>query len=179
MPADHRPDAPLDDPVTRARERLDAAGVEYQLVEHAPANTAADEADAAGSARTETAKTLVLLDHDSIRLAVIPATKRLDVARARRALGASRHLRLATEQEAGQRFAGFAVGAVPPFAAEAVPEVIDTRLLYHERVLCFAGDHRHSVLLDPRDLVRLAEPRVADICEHTTGEHRFADVPHP
>jgi prolyl-tRNA editing enzyme YbaK/EbsC (Cys-tRNA(Pro) deacylase) len=46
-------------------------------------------------------------------------------------------------------------------------------------VLCFAGDHRHSVRLDPRDLVRMTEPRVADICEHIPGEHRFADVPHP
>jgi prolyl-tRNA editing enzyme YbaK/EbsC (Cys-tRNA(Pro) deacylase) len=56
--------------------------------------------------------------------------------------------------------------------------VIDIRLLYHGTVLCAAGDHRHSLLIDPRDLFRLAEPRVADICEHDVGEHRFSDVPH-
>jgi Ala-tRNA(Pro) deacylase len=168
----------LGDPVAQARERLDAAGVAYQLVEHALAYTAADEADAAGSQPSETAKTLVLLDGDRTRLAVVPATRRLDLARARRALGATRHLRLATEEESQRLFPAFALGAVPPFAGEAVPEVIDTRLLYHDRVLCFAGDHEHSVLVDPRDLVRLAEPRVADICEHNAGERRFADVPH-
>jgi hypothetical protein len=33
------------------------------------------------------------------------------------------------------------------------------------------------VLLDPRELCRLAEPRVADICVRVVGEHRFAEVP--
>jgi prolyl-tRNA editing enzyme YbaK/EbsC (Cys-tRNA(Pro) deacylase) len=167
----------LDDPVTRARERLDAAGVEYQLVEHARAETAADEADAAGNPPAETAKTLVLLDHDQVRVAVIPASRRLDLDRVRRTLGASRHLRLATEAEAAGRFPAYEVGALPPFAAEAAPEVIDARLLYREAVLCPAGDHRHSVMIDPRDLFRITEARVADICEHDPAEHRFAEVP--
>ena len=108
---------------------------------------------------------------------MIPASRRLDVARVRGTLGAGRHLRLATEEEAAERFPQFEVGAVPPFVADTIPEVIDTRLLYHDAVLSSAGDHRHSVLLDPRDLVRLAEPRVADICARDPGEHRFADVP--
>jgi prolyl-tRNA editing enzyme YbaK/EbsC (Cys-tRNA(Pro) deacylase) len=60
-----------------------------------------------------------------------------------------------------------------------VPEVVDVRLLYRERIVCAAGDHRHSVRLDPRGLLRLIEPRVADICEHTQGEHRFSDLPRP
>ena len=167
----------VETPFARAQARLDAAGVSYEIVEHQPAFTAADEADAAGRAPRETAKTLVLLDHDSVRLAVIPASRRLDVDRVRGALGAGRHLRLATEEEAAERFPQFEVGAVPLFAAEAVTEVIDTRLLYHDTVLCPAGDHRHSVLLDPRDLFRLAEPRVADICARAPGDHRFADVP--
>jgi len=165
------------DPVARARARLDAAGVQYQLVEHDPAYTAADEAAAAGRDLPETAKTLVLVDRDQFELAVIPASRRLDLARARRVLGASRHLRLATEEETAERFGQFEVGALPPFAADAVPEVIDTRLLYHDTVLCAAGDHRHSVVLDPRELFRLAEPRVADICEHDASDHRFSDVP--
>lgn len=167
----------VENPVARARARLEAAGVHYEILEHAPVFTASDEADAAGREPGETAKTLVLIDQGRVRLAVIPASRRLDVDQARRALGAGPHLRLATEEEAAERFPGFEVGAVPPFAAEAIPEVIDTRLLYHDTVLCSAGDHRRSVLLDPRDLFRLAEPRVADICTQAPGEHRFADLP--
>jgi Ala-tRNA(Pro) deacylase len=164
-------------PVGRALARLDAAGVRYRMVEHALAYSAADEAGAAGREPQETAKTLVLVDRDRVRLAVIPASRRLDLERARRVLDAGRHLRLATEDEAARHFPDFEVGAVPPFAGETMPEVIDTRLLYQEEVLCSAGDHRHSLLLDPRDLFRLAEPRVADICMHAPEEHRFADVP--
>ena len=147
------------------------------MVEHAATYTAADEAEAAARRLPETAKTLVLVDADTFRIAVIPASRRLDIDRARRALHGTRHLRLATEDEIARRFPAYEVGALPPFGAETVPEVIDIRLLYHDRVLCAGGDHRHSVLLDPRDLLRLAEPRVADLCEHAAGEHRFADVP--
>ena len=102
----------------------------------------------------------------------------LERVRARQALRADRHLRLATEEEAAEAFPDYEVGALPPFAAGHVPEIVDTRLLYVDRILCAAGDHRHGVLLAPRDLVRMAEPRVADICEHAPGEHRFADLPH-
>ena len=165
-------------PLARARTYLDDAGVRYELIEHAVTYTAADEARAANRNERCTAKTLILLDRDRVRVAVIPANRRLDLDRARRTLRAGRHLRLAGEDEVAARFPGYDVGAVPPFAAEAHPEVVDVRLLYRDRVLCAAGDHRHSVLIDPRDLLRLAEPRVADICEPTAGEHRFADVPH-
>lgn len=171
-------DVTAQDPVARAQARLDAAGVEYELVEHQAVYTAADEAAAAGRDLPETAKTLVLIDHDRVRLAVVPASRRLDVERARRALAASRHLRLATEEETAAHFPQFEVGALPPFAVEAVPEVIDIRLLYHGAVLCSAGDHRHSVLLDPRELFRLTEPRVADVCERDPVSHRFSEVPH-
>jgi Ala-tRNA(Pro) deacylase len=173
-------DSAIDSPSARLSRLLDGAGVEHEIVEHPAAFTALEEADAAGAASANAAKTLVLHDRDGYRLAVIPAGKRLDLARARSALRATRHLRLATEDEIEVAFPGFEVGALPP-ADELlpVPEVLDIRLLYRDRILCAAGDHRHSVWLDPRGLVRIAEPRVADICEHADGEHRFADLPRP
>jgi Ala-tRNA(Pro) deacylase len=167
-------------PSARLAQLLDEAGVEHELVEHPAAFTAVDEAAVAGVEPTRVAKTLVLHDRDGYRLAVIPAGKRLDLARARDALRATRHLRLATEEEIQVAFPGFEVGAVPPLGDSLpVPEVVDIRLLYRERVLCAAGDHRHGVLLDPRELLRVAEPRVADVCERAVGEHRFADLPRP
>ena len=158
---------------------LEAAGVDYEVVEHDPTYRAEDEARAGGFAASDTVKTLVLVDRDALYLAAVPANRRLDVDRARRALRASRHLRLATEEEISAAFSPFEVGALPPFASERVPELIDVHLLYRERVLCAGGDHRHGLVMDPRDLVRLAEPRVADICEHDPGEHRFATLPSP
>jgi prolyl-tRNA editing enzyme YbaK/EbsC (Cys-tRNA(Pro) deacylase) len=38
----------------------------------------------------------------------------------------------------------------------------------HDRILCSGGDHRHSVLLDPRDLAEATQANVVDICEEET-----------
>jgi Ala-tRNA(Pro) deacylase len=103
-------------------------------------------------------------DEGGVRLAVIPASERLDMHKLKEELG-SRGLRLLTEQEMAEEFDEFEVGAVPPFGPmfQAL-ELVDQRLLDHDRILCSGGDHEHGVLLDPHDLVRAAQARVADIC---------------
>jgi prolyl-tRNA editing enzyme YbaK/EbsC (Cys-tRNA(Pro) deacylase) len=58
-----------------------------------------------------------------------------------------------------------------------MPEIIDVHLLYHERIVCAGGDHRHALRLDPRDLLRVCEPRVASLCEPPDGQSRFRDLP--
>jgi prolyl-tRNA editing enzyme YbaK/EbsC (Cys-tRNA(Pro) deacylase) len=109
---------------------------------------------------------MVLREGEEYRLAVIPASERLDLHKLRGLLEASSHLRLATEEEMADDFAPFEVGAVPPLGPMLpAAEVLDRRLLGHERILCTGGDHRHSVLVDPNELARITEARVADICE--------------
>jgi len=155
---------------------LDDRGVSYEVVAHDPTFTAHDEAEAARVDLPAMAKTIVLRDEDRYVLAAIPGSRTLDMERCRAALGASAPTRLASEDEIAQAFGQFEVGAVPPLGAD-VPEVVDIRLLYRDRIGCAAGDHQHSVLIDPRELVRLTEPRVADICEHDPHGSCFHDVP--
>jgi Ala-tRNA(Pro) deacylase len=146
-------------------EFLEREGVPYEVVEHEPTQTAAAEARAAGVPAADVAKTVVLRDQEGLRLAVIPASERLDLHKAKEALR-SRGLRLVTEQEMAEEFDAVEVGAVPPFGSMFnALELLDERLLEHDRVLCSGGDHEHAVLVDPRDVVRAAEARVADICE--------------
>ena len=124
-------------------------------------------------------ETLALHDHGGYRMAVIPASHRLDLHRTRTLLGATSHLRLATEAELARDFPMFEVGAMPPLGAMMpMPEIVDVHLLYHERILCAGGDHKHSILIDPRDLLRVSEPRVASLCETPDGHSRFRDLPH-
>ena len=157
---------------------LDAEGVSHEVVEHRATFSAAAEARASGAEPREAAKTLALRDHDQYRMAVIPATHRLDLARVRELLGCSSHLRLATEAELEQDFPMFDVGAMPPLGPMMpMPEIIDVHLLYHERIVCAGGDHKHSLRMDPRDLLRVCEPRVAAICESSDGRSRFRDLP--
>ncbi len=161
---------------------LTEAGIAHEVVEHEPTYSSADEAQAVHDDPRHEAKTLALHDRDGWRIAVLPANHRLDLDRARRLLGATSRLRLATEQEMAEAFPGFDVGALPPVGPMLpLPEVVDVRLLYRDHVICAGGDHSHAIRIDPRDLVRLAEPRVGDICEHDEVQHRkgFADLPKP
>jgi Ala-tRNA(Pro) deacylase len=144
---------------------LEREGVAYEVVEHERTESAAAEARAAGVPPSDVAKTVVLRDQEGVRLAVIPASERLDMHKLKEELE-SKGLRLVTEQEMAEEFEDFEVGAVPPFGPmfQAL-ELVDERLLGHDRILCSGGDHEHGVLVDPRDLVKAGQARVVDICE--------------
>jgi Ala-tRNA(Pro) deacylase len=141
-------------------------GIDYEVVEHEATHSATEEATAAGVPPDHAAKTIVLRDGSDYRLAVIPASERLDLHKVRELLKAGSSLRLATEGEMDADFPAFELGALPPLGP-LVPsaEIIDRRLLDHERILCHGGDQRHGLLLDPQDLVEIVQPRVADVCE--------------
>ncbi|HUH80382.1 MAG TPA: YbaK/EbsC family protein [Solirubrobacteraceae bacterium] len=145
---------------------LRGAGIDFELVEHEPTMTAVAEARTAHLPPEQVAKTIVLHDGSAYVIAAISAADRLDLHKLRELLGASRQLRLASEAEIARDFPSLEVGAVPPFGP-MVPaaEVIDLTLAAQRRILCPAGDHRHSVLLDPHEAVRITAAKVADICE--------------
>jgi Ala-tRNA(Pro) deacylase len=159
---------------------LEEAGVEHEVLEHEPTYSTLEEADAVHADPRHSAKTLALHDRGGWRMAVLPANHRLDIERARRLLAGTSHIRLGTEEEMAAAFPAYDVGALPPVGPLLpVLEVIDIRLLYCDRVVCPGGDHRHAIRLDPRDLIRLSEPRVGDLCEHDRLPHRkgFVDLP--
>jgi len=146
-------------------EYLDGQGVRYELLEHEPAMTATAEARATHRPQDRVAKTVVLQEQSGYVLAIVPASERLDLHKLRELLGAGTSLRLATEHEMQRDFPMIEVGATPP-VGPALPraEVLDRRLFEEDRIVCPAGDHRHSLVLDPRDVVRLADAKVADVC---------------
>lgn len=144
---------------------LEGEGVACKLVEHEPTMSATAEAKVANLSPDQVAKTVVLHDGAAYVVAAIPASDRLDLHKLRGLLGATRHLRLATEDEIARDFPSFETGAVPPFGPiMPAAEVIDSALVMQQRILCAAGDHRHSVLVDPHEVVRITAAKVADIC---------------
>ena len=144
---------------------LAAHHVRHEIIEHEGTWSARAEAHAVRRSPRQVAKTVVLHDGKAYLLAVIPASERLDLAKVRYVLGASRHLRLATEAEMASDFPTIEVGATPPIGPMLpVLELVDRRLLDSESVVCAGGDHRHSLVLDPRDIVRLGDATVADVC---------------
>ena len=145
---------------------LEGAQVPFGRVAHEAAMSAAAEAHAAGMLPEQVAKTIVLHDGNAYVIAAITAADRLDMRKLRDLLGSGRRLRFASEEEIERDFPSIEVGAVPPFGP-MVPaaEVIDSALAAQSQILCPAGDHRHSVLVDPADVVRITAAKVADICE--------------
>lgn len=144
---------------------LDRKGWRYELIEHEPTVRAVDEASASGVPPEREAKTILLTGASGRLLATIPGSERLDVRKARELQG-DPHLRLATEDEMAARFPLFDVGALPPIGPlMSAPQIIDRRLTDHSRIVASAGDHSHSLLLIPAELVRRTASRVADICE--------------
>ena len=147
-------------------EYLEGEGVGYEVVEHEPTMSAAAEAEATHRPQQKVAKTVVVRDRGGYVLAIVPASERLDVGKLRDLMEASKSMRLATEEEMARDFPTIEVGATPP-VGPMLPhaEVVDRRLLEEDRILCSGGDHRHSIVLDPRDIVKMTDAKVADVCE--------------
>lgn len=139
-------------------------GVSFDVIEHAHSESSVAEARAAHLPAEQTAKTVVLHTADGYRFAVIPASDRLDVHKVAAELGVSRHaLRFASEAEILAHFPAYDVGSIPPIGPDTPAELIDLRLLDYGHVLCPAGDHEHSLLVDPVDVVRVTGARAVDL----------------
>jgi Ala-tRNA(Pro) deacylase len=145
---------------------LKGIGVSYELIEHEPAWNAGAEGRLAGQPLEKVAKTIVLHDGRAYVIAALAAADRLDLRKLCELLGAGQGLRFAEEDEIARDFPTLEVGAVPPFGP-MVPaaEVIDSALAAQTPILCPAGDHRHSVLVETDAIIRATAARVADIRE--------------
>lgn len=158
-------EASTSDGLARTLEFLEGADVGHTVIGHSPTFSACESARVAYQPCEMFAKSVLLWTGAGHALAVLPAAQRLDLAKARAALGGRRGLRLATEGEMAAAFPGFAVGALPPLGRLlGVPGVVDPRLLTYNHVLCAGGDHSHSLWVDPIDLARLNDERVVDVC---------------
>jgi Ala-tRNA(Pro) deacylase len=149
-------------PAERLRRFLEENGVAFELIEHKAAFTALAEAREAGLEADDVAKGVLLHTEDGYALAVIPASARLDLDKARAVIGSE--VEPATEAELAVLFPDHELGAIPLLGRGAPKsEFIDEQLLGHDWILCNGGDHRHSVLISPADLAELTSAGVADL----------------
>jgi Ala-tRNA(Pro) deacylase len=102
-------------------------------------------------------KAVVLEDeNDQFLMAVLPASRKVDLGELRRCFG--RMLRLADKAELRERFGDCELGAVPPIGSAYGMETIwDDSLMSRPDVYFEAGDHETSVHVKTRDFVGLLE----------------------
>ena len=153
-------------PHVELKRLLEEAGVDYEVLPHAQTMTAADEAEALGLPPHQVAKTLIVGEPDGNLRAVLPASERIDLRKLGELHGERRkELRLLTEEELGQQYPEFELGAVPPVGgAHRDRVVVDRRVAEAGPVVLEAGSHTESIRLDGQDLVRVTQAEVADIC---------------
>ncbi len=105
-------------------------------------------------------KTLVASVDARLVVGVVPVAAELDLKRLADAAG-GRKATMA-EPAAAERATGYVVGGISPLGQRRrLPTIVDASALEHERVLVSAGRRGLEIELDPRDLVRLTEARVA------------------
>ena len=150
--------------MTDVTSALDKAGVEYEVLEHAHTERAADEAEALGVAPEEVAKTLVLATPGGNVRAVLPASERVDFGKVAELVGTGKKkVHLLAEDDLKRDYPDFDLGTVPPFGGQKDDVIVDARLAERDSLVLEAGSHERSVRLKSADLVRLSGAQIADI----------------
>jgi Ala-tRNA(Pro) deacylase len=150
-------------PATRLKRFLDDHGVRYVSIPHYPTYTAQETAASAHLRGREVAKTVMVTLDGTMAMVVLPATRRLDLARLEAAAGA-RQATLATEREFKDMFPDCDVGAMPPFGnLYGLRVFVDQSLAEDEHIAFNAGTHDELIQIDYRDFERLVEPTVASL----------------
>lgn len=147
---------------TRAAQALDLLGIPYDLLEfEAEQFTAREAADRLGLPLEQVFKTLVVRTGDGqVLLACVPAAEELNLRALARLVGAKRIEMVAAADL--MRLVGYIKGAVSPLGSRRPrPVYLDAAALRYSRISVSAGVRGLQLWIDPRDLVRVTDARVA------------------
>jgi Ala-tRNA(Pro) deacylase len=150
-------------PATKHRRFLDENHVRYVSIQHSPAYTAQETAASAHIPGRELAKTVMVKIDGDMAMAVLSATKRLDLESLKQAAGAQA-VALAREEEFKSMFPDCEVGAMPPFGNLYGLKVYADQALNEDEQIAFnAGSHAELILMAYEEFERLVEPVVASL----------------
>lgn len=145
-------------PAQKVKMLLDDRDIKYISINHSPAYTARETAASTLVPRREFAKTIIVdLDGEKV-MAVVSASRQIDIP-ALVHLSGARTGRLATEEEFKVSFADCEVGAMPPFGTLYDMRVFMDKMVSEVDDVCFnAGTHAQIIRMDCDDYLRLEKP---------------------
>ena len=151
----------------RLKELLDARGVVYEHRVHPTVYTAAETAESINIPGNEMAKTVIVYADGLLRMAVIPANRRVDL-RHLKFITRSENIRIASEREFRYEFPGCEVGAMPPFGTIfGLSVYCDVQLEQYEFIEFNAGTHQDTIRMAFHDFRRLENPTMTDLVDHS------------
>jgi Ala-tRNA(Pro) deacylase len=137
-------------------------GIPHEVSHHDDTFTAQEMAAAEHTSGHQVAKPVFLIADGTLRMAVVPASHRLDLAKAALAFG-TEDVRLADEHEFDPVFHDCDRGAEPPVGTlYGVATVVDERL-DHGIVVFDAGSHDTAISMSLGDYLTLVDGSVADL----------------
>ena len=152
--------------MTLVTDHLEHLGVNFEVLPHAPTETALEQAMALRLDPSTVLKAVVLVSVTGPALAIVDASSRVDLDVVREALD-DPTVAVASETEIERAFPEFEPGAMPALPSLLhVPVVIDQAALAHPRVTIAAGIQRESVRLRPDDLLHGGAVTTAPISRH-------------
>ena len=150
-------------PLRKLREFLDSHGVRYFVVSHSPAYTAQEIAASAHVPGKELAKTVIVTLDGKMAMAVLPASRQLDLELLGKLTGAN-EVELAGESEFSGLFSECEIGAMPPFGNLYGMAVYVSEELEDDDEIAFnAGAHTELLRLSYESYKRLVQPKVAKL----------------
>ena len=156
-------------PVQKLRHFLDENLVKYIVITHSKAYTSQGIAACAHISGNELAKTVMLQKDGELCMAVLPASKHVNLA-AFAKLTNSVEVSLASERDFKDRFPDCEVGAMPPFGnLYGLRVYVDASLTRDKEIAFNAGSHLELVQLAYIDFARLVEPTIVDFAARSTS----------
>lgn len=140
------------------RELLDASGVSYRELHHAPTRTSEASAAARGESMEIGGKALIVKVDDTFSLFVLSAVLELSSRAIRKAMGA-RRTRFASRDELHE-MTGLVPGCIPPFGRPILPFdlYVDPSIVANDRIAFNAGSLTDSIILSREDWQRVSVP---------------------
>jgi Cys-tRNA(Pro) deacylase len=145
---------------------LDGHGINYRLhVVDGPTMTAGDAATQLHVPLETIIKSILFTDEKQTPiLAILTGDKRADRKKLASVVGSSK-VRVGTP-EVTRECTGFEVGVLPPLAHKnRITIVVDQKVMSFNRVYGGSGTAEALMEIDPRDIARLTDAKVADISE--------------
>lgn len=148
-------------PAERVRQHLKTHGVGYEVHEHATTYTAHEVAAAEHVPGANVAKSVLLQAGDDLVMAVLPATCKVDMIKARAVFGSEVHM--AREDDFCAVFGDCEPGAEPPFGNLYGLRTFVDRRLTAEHITFNAGTHTEAMTIALTDYMGIVNPEVTDL----------------
>jgi Ala-tRNA(Pro) deacylase len=144
------------------QQYIEQRGIPFRMLNHQPTYAAQRLAQVMHVPGEEVAKAVLLRADDGFVLAVLSATRTVDLERVREIVGAA-SVDLASEPDCGSHFADCELGALPPFGSKYGMRTLVDRSLSEDEEIVFEGNtHHEAIRMKFRDYLELERPRLAD-----------------